>query len=170
MSNDATRPRPMRQKRPVAKHAKRLQAVACAAILTSANAAASQQATTHYAGQRNVLPEVILAPMQVNAEHRAGRGWMLIYRNTLSGPETPDVALQSRRVVLAGLHGPQHAATVFWEILRTPNVNCRNGGAGPCPDRIRVLSVPEGFQAVPEAAWVNEGTVLTIRIIPVLLG
>lgn len=148
----------------------RLFAAVCSVIVAIANAASSDQSVKAYSWQNTPLPEVILAPMQVNEDSVMAGGWILIYRNTSTGPEEPDVEIQSRNLVDLGFPRRRDDAVISWEVLRTPNGPCAKAGSGPCPDRIRVLSVPDGFQAVPEAAWVPEGTYLSIRIVPALIG
>ena len=101
--------------------------------------------------ERRVLPEVMVLPA-------AGEGWVLSYRNGLSGAERPDREV-GRREVAPG-------EWIVWEIARTANDAC----APACPDLIRVLSVPEGFAAWPVGAEVPEGAGLTIVIRPPLLG
>lgn len=145
-------------------------AVACGAVLAITSALPAQQAPIPYDQQQDVFPEVILAPMQVNGIAEIGAGWILIYRNTLAGPSAPEIEVQTRNVPLAERGKRQESASISWEIVRTRNDICTEAGAGPCPDRIRVMSVPEGFLAIPEQAWVDEGTIMSIRIVPALLG
>ena len=116
------------------------------AMLLLAGAAAAEQ------GGRIEIPEVLLVPAV------AGEGWVLSYRNGLSGAERPDREI-GRREVAPG-------DWIVWEIERTRNDAC----APACPDRIRVLEVPEGLAAVPSAAEVPEGASLRIVIRPPLLG
>ena len=170
MSSNPRRPQPMHRIRPKTKLPRHLLAMACGTFMAMAGSVSSQQVGTQNYGQREVLTEVILAPMRVNNGPAAVRGWILIYRNTLTGPEVPNVDFQVRNVFQPGIRGPHNSATISWEILRTPNDTCTQAGAGPCPDRIRVLSVPEGFQAIPESAWIDEGAIMSIRVVPTLLG
>ncbi len=170
MSNNELERQPLLQIRSRAKLPKRLMAVACGAFMMTASAVSSQQAKTPYEGQREVIPEVMLAPMQVKGRPAIEGGWVLFYRNTLSGPKVPDVEIQKRNVTHARIGGQQETVFISWEIVRTRNDLCIKAGSGPCPDRIRVLSVPEGFQAVPSSAWVDEGTIISIHIVPALIG
>lgn len=173
MSNRSNRQKPIRRIRKLAGRSRYWLTVPCAVFMATAGAVSSQQAVTPYVGHDGQLktnPEVLIAPLQFNGGLGSSDGWIIVYRNTLTGPEAPDLERQSRDVVHADPHSPHHIATVAWEILRTSNKTCNETGAGPCPDRIRILSVPEGYQAMPETAWVDEGAILSIRVVPAPLG
>ena len=170
MSDRELGQQPLRQTRSKTELPNCLMAVACGAVMATASGVSSQQAKTPYEGQRDVFPEVILAPMQASGSKAIDGRWILIFRNSLAGPNVPDVEIQEREVTFARNGGQPETATISWEIVRTRNDICIQAGSGPCPDEIRVLSVPEGFQAVPPSAWVGEGTIESIRIVPVLIG
>lgn len=61
-------------------------------------------------------------------------------------------------------------AVISWEIIRTRNNACVEETGSACPDMLRILSVPEGYMAVPESAWVDEGSGLEILIVPNGIG
>ncbi len=81
-----------------------------------------------------------------------------------------DSTTKKRNVTHARVGGQQKNASISWEIVRTRNDICIQADSGPCPDRIRVLSVPDGFQAVPSSGWVDEGMIISIHIVPALIG
>ncbi len=170
MSNNELERQPLLQIRSRVKFPKHLMAVACGAFMVTASAGSSQQAKTPYEGKHEGFPEVMLAPMKVNGSPATEAGWILFYRNTLAGPKVPDVEIQKRNVTHARVGGQQETASISWEIVRTRNDICIQAGSGPCPDRIQVLSVPDGFQAVPSSGWVDEGMIISIHIVPALIG
>ena len=116
------------------------------------------------------LPEAILIPMKVDGKPMANGGWILTFRNGFRGPDAADREIQVRRVTYDDHLEEQVTASVSWEIVRTRNNLCTGQATYPCPDRLRVLAVPEGFVAVPESIWVEEGTSTMIRIIPAGIG
>lgn len=111
------------------------------------------------------LPEVVLVPHCPRGALGAQAGWILTYRNGLSGPEAPDREVGSRPA--RSCDGTPFAATpIAWEIARTRNDACTAADGGPCPDRFRILSVPDGFIAAPQDAEVGEGATARIYIVP----
>ena len=116
------------------------------------------------------LPESILVPLSYSGEKMPNGGWILSYRNGLQGPEAPDREVQIREVTFGD--GGQNSITseISWEILRTRNDACADDEGATCPDRLRVLTIPEGFMAVPASVWVDEGRAVRIFIVPVGIG
>ena len=127
---------------------------------TSADAQADFNAPGH---QRTILPESMLLSIRVEGA-ASPTGWILSHRNSLSGANIPDHETQSRTVVL----DPETEGTgrIVWTINRTRNNRCPEKFPTSCPDHIRIIMVPNGFIAVPEEAWINEGEVLSIYIVP----
>ena len=89
-----------------------LMAVACGAVMATASAVSSQQAMTPYEGQRDVFPEVILATMPASVSTAIDGRWILIFRNTLAGPNVPDVEIEEREVTFARIGGQLETATI----------------------------------------------------------
>ena len=116
------------------------------------------------------LPESILIPLSHNGQKMPNGGWILSYRNGLQGPEAPDREVQIREVTFGDGALASISSEISWEILRIRNDECVEDGEDPCPDRIRVLSVPEGFMAVPEDIWIGEGRSIRIFIVPEGIG
>ena len=97
------------------------------------------------------LPEAMLV-----ASPETG-GWRLSYRNRRSDPATPDREIEIRQ---------RPEGVIVWEIIRTPNNHCHPA----CPDRLRILVIPKGYVAVPEALHVGEGDTAEFLILPAALG
>lgn len=112
------------------------------------------------------IPEVVLVPIRKGSVRNQTGGWVLIYRNFVRDAEATRLDVRSRRV---GLPGLSHEGVITWEITHTLNAKCIDVEGG-CPDQIRVLSVPEGYMAVPESAQVEEREGLRILIIPIVIG
>lgn len=111
------------------------------------------------------LPEAILIPIRSQLSPGVP-GWILTFRNTRRGPDAPDRETGARDVTATGPDGVPVAATIAWEILRTRNDRCSDHPAKDCPDTLRILSVPDGFIAVPKSAIVEEDGVLRVFIVP----
>lgn len=116
------------------------------------------------------LPEAILIPMKHNDQFLVGGGWVLSYVNKPTSPDVPEQELQSRRVTYSDSSNSQISASISWEIRRTRNNLCEGRGQTGCADMIRVLTVPDGFIAIPTEAWIGEGTALRLYIVPAELG
>lgn len=135
-------------------------------LIVAANVVAAQEAWSPVPTEQANLPEVILLPMKIDGRTMAGGGWSLSYRNGLRGSDFPDHEAESRNVTFRDHNGKEVSTTVSWEIVRTQNNQCADRAKELCPDLIRMLSVPNGFVAVPESAWVNEGSSFRILIVP----
>lgn len=139
--------------------------------LTAIPAAGLAQDHLHdFAAPAFELPETILVPIRFEGAIAPQAGWVLTYRNDLRGAKTPDREIEARRVRSPGPDSDSIDGLISWEIVRTRNDSCSSRTNGPCPDTIRVLSVPDGFIAVPEALSVEEGAVLKIHIVPAGIG
>ena len=137
--------------------------VALAAFLATAASAAAQTDIVPPGIFRTAPPESML--LRIRVDGAAGpAGWILSHRNRLSGAETPDHEIRSRTVERAS--ETADPGRIAWEITRTRNDRCPARRDTPCPDFIRILRVPDGFIAVPQEAWVGEGEMLRIYIVP----
>ncbi len=105
-------------------------------------------AAQDFAPTRSVLPEVMLIRSLQQT------GWVLSYTNQLSSAGSPDAEVQTREL-------PE--GIVSWRISRSRNNGCL---PSPCPDSLQILSVPDGYIAVPQAAEVDEEKNVTILIVP----
>lgn len=112
------------------------------------------------------LPDVILVPIRSNIDPGTSGGWILTFRNQLSGPGTPDRDIETRIVTVAGADGAPVVAAITWAITRTRNDRCAQQTGKGCPDLLQILSVPEGFVAVPKSAIVEEQAGQRIFIVP----
>ena len=113
--------------------------------------------------QRYVPPETMLQQIRVDGGPGSS-GWILTHRNRLTGAETPDEEVESRTVEHPFNNGAR--SLIAWTITRTKNDRCPERQKAPCPDFVRIVAVPDGFLAVPQEAWVGEGDVLFIYIVP----
>ena len=116
------------------------------------------------------FPEAILLPIRFDGIALPQAGWILSYRNGLRRPDAPDREIQARRVRAPGSGGDLTDGLISWEVVRTRNNGCASAAGGPCPDTISVLSVPDGFVAVPAVRSVDEGATLQILIVPSGIG
>ena len=114
------------------------------------------------------LPESMLIPLSYDGTAIPTGGWVLIYRNGLQGPDVADREIQIRHV--ASSEGSQPTGVISWEIWRTRNDQCPNHGTGLCPDRLRILSVPDGYIALPGTIWVEEGKSIRVLFVPDVIG
>ena len=112
------------------------------------------------------IPAAILIPIRNESLPNSNGGWVLVYRNLVRGAQTPNADIHSRSV---DVPGSMKEAVITWEITHTVNNKCTDAVEG-CPDQIRVLSVPEGYVAVPQSAQVNEREGLRVLIIPIVVG
>jgi hypothetical protein len=119
-----------------------------------------QDLSTLYQPSRFVPPEVILIPVSFNSKTEANR-WRLVYRNGLHGAHAPTLLTETRIV-------PSGAIT--WRITRTHNAPCVERTGSACPDMLQILSVPDGYIAVPDRVWVEEGDGVQVLIIPNQIG
>lgn len=112
------------------------------------------------------IPQVMLLPFPGRDGAFGPTGWVLIYRNTLSTHDTSATETGTRTIELAGPAGMPQIATITWQIAHTANNRCAAPGHTGCPDTLRILSVPEGFVAVPRSAIVQEHAVQRVFIVP----
>lgn len=112
------------------------------------------------------FPEAILVPIRSSIDPGGTGGWILTFRNQLSGPDTPDREVETRTITTAGTGGAPVVAVIAWAITRTRNDRCAQQTGKGCPDTIEILSVPAGFIAVPKSATVEEQAVQRIFIVP----
>ena len=141
-----------------------------AGLIAAAPAIAEDWQPVINPGPAATLPEAILVPILWDGSPVPNGGWILTYRNALTGSEVALRDVESREVSVRDLAGDTLRARISWEITRTPNSSCAAADLGPCPDQIRVLSVPDGFLAVPDAAVVDEGAALRIYIVPAAIS
>lgn len=139
--------------------------IACISVLTTAHPVKAQEYVSPYPRPHVSLPETILVPIRNERGSQTGGGWMLTYRNCYSSPDVPAREVHSRTVTWKA-QARTIGGSVSWEIIRTPNNECTDYSGGPCPDTIRILSVPQGFVAVPNIERVNEGENRIIYIVP----
>ena len=112
----------------------------------------------------NNLPAVVIIPIRQDSQPFTGGGWILVYRNLERPAQTPSVGHHSQSVYLPGMLAE---GLITWEITHTQNEKCSSSTGGPCPDLIYILSVPDGFVAVPESAQVDERDGLRIFVVPI---
>jgi hypothetical protein len=129
-----------------------------------------QELPSQFAGPRFAPPETMLVPMNSSAQSTSPSGWQLLYKNGLHGPEDPVLVTETRTVTLGVTNGRTTTGLISWQIFRTRNDTCAGATTRQCPDRFQVLSVPEGFIALPESAWVEEGEGLRVFIVPAGFG
>ena len=113
------------------------------------------------------IPESIIIPIQNARTQKGSDGWVLVYRNLVRSAQTPNTDLRFQSVKVPGT---LRDGVIKWEILHTENEECLETVEVGCPDLIRILSVPEGYIAIPESAQVNERDGLRIFIVPLLIG
>ena len=133
------------------------------ALLASAAPGIAQSDSAPYSAARFVMSESLLLPIQ-NENHGTPVGWILSYRNNYTGSETEDHQILSRAT--PPTLGASRFGTIVWEISRTRNDSCPDSTSTPCPDFVRVITVPDGFTSVPQKAWVDEGSTLNFYIVP----
>ena len=130
----------------------------------------AQTVPTPIAGSGYSLPEAMIVPIKTRGRADITAGWVLLYRNKLLGLQVPNVAVDGRTVILhPGAEG-ETTGLITWKITRTRNDSCAGATIQPCADRIEILSVPEGYRAFPESAWVNEENGIQIFIVPAGIG
>ena len=139
---------------------------ACAAIAVTTTECTAQDMPTPFA-KRHTAPEAILVPMALDGRASGHVGWILSYRNNLRGSDAPNREIQTRQVTTSDQNEGTTLGSISWEITRTQNNVCPDWQQARCPDQIRVLSVPDGFMAVPEQTWIREGSGLRIYIVQV---
>ena len=139
--------------------------VACILVLIIVRPVQAQEYSSLYLKLLPSLPETILVPIKSEQNSQAGSGWMLTYRNGYSPEEAMDREVQSRDVTWLS-NNQLIDGLISWEIIRTRNSACTDSVGGPCPDTIRVLSVPHGFVVVPSIEEVKEGAARVIFIVP----
>lgn len=142
---------------------------AFATLVLTATAGVAQSKSTPPI-KRHTVPEVLLVPIALDGVPAGHGGWILSYRNTLTGLESPEREIQTRQVPLSNHREGANLRSIAWEITRTRNNDCVDWRQTRCQDQIRVLSVPDGFMAVPNQAWIREGAGLRIYIVPVGLS
>ncbi len=135
-------------------------------ILSVALVTAGTAGADPYFYHPDPMPEAFLVALKPTGTGAIHPGWVLSYQNTLTGPEVPDVEVQSRTVTLVSDTGETTEHLVSWEITRTSNTSCPDTGKDTCPDRLRLLSFPQGFAAWPYQAWVDEGDHMRVLIVP----
>ncbi len=146
-----------------------LELIICTAIafgLTSQ----SLQAEEPYDTPVPFIPETFVAPIKNSGGSAKSLGWVLIYRNQLTMPKSSIRDVQSQTVRVGGVSGNPIEGTISWRIQHSENSSCNDLEGGPCPDSIQVLSVPEGFIAVPDSALVSESEKLLIYIVRAEIG
>ena len=144
--------------------------MAAIALTTATNASSADDAYAPVSAIRTVSPETILVPLKVNGSLGADGGWILTYSNALSDTDVPDREVQSRRVTFVDHTGSGVSSLISWEITRTQNNKCATHALKLCPDMLRVLKLPDGFLAVPESVWVDEGSSVRVKIVPAVIG
>lgn len=138
-------------------------------LITMGTPSFAQDELKLYLEPRFIPPEAVLIPIQSDG-HSESRRWRLSYHNRLTGSETPDSLIETRVVLLNNDNGRPSFGIVSWKIVRTRNDQCVQATGSSCPDMIHVLTVPEGYLAIPDDAWVDEGDTLQILIVPNRIG
>lgn len=138
--------------------------VASVAIVFLAGEMQAQESPLGVIAPSVELPETILVPMRSDGRILPYGGWELVFRNMRRGLNAPIEQIESTSVSYKDSNGDDVVDHIVWEILRTANSPCEAKGGNPCPDTITVISIPEGFLAVPESARVNEGSFAKILI------
>lgn len=136
-------------------------------VTAVANAGSAGEASSPPRMAYQDLPEAILLPLKHEGKLAAGGGWVLSYRNGLTGTDQPEREAQSRYVTHSDRANTPTTSLISWEITRTPNNLCPEAA---CPDMIRIIAVPDGFIAIPESAWIEEGETLRTYIVPAGIG
>lgn len=113
------------------------------------------------------VPDSVIIPTGNNEDQASNSGWVLVYRNLVTSTATPNSDVRSKPVKLPN---SKTLGVITWEIIHTENRNCLREVYYGCPDQIEILSVPEGYMAVPERAEVAEREGLKIYIVPILIG
>ena len=139
-------------------------------LVVAANVGAAQDAWSPVPAEQASPPEAMLLPTKIDGRVMAGGGWVLSYRNGLRGSDFPDREVEIRNVTFRDHTGEQISATVSWEITRTQNNRCADHAEELCPDMLKMQLVPDGFIAVPESVWINEGASTRILIVPAGIG
>lgn len=139
-------------------------------MLVSAGPTGAQTVPTVVAGPRYVPPEAMIIPFNADGQSVAGDGWLLLYHNEQLGSQAPNIVIDSRRVTLRVDKESKPDGVITWKIVRTRNDSCVSATVQSCPDKIEILSVPDGFRAFPESAWVDEGHGIQIYIVRAGIG
>jgi len=143
---------------------RRWQSSAMLVLAFFATPATAQEGVTFWQ-PRYEAPEAILLPLNPGSDG-AVQSWRLSYRNGLRGSSSPDTDIETRIVEIRTAEGAFARALISWRIERTHNDNCVSVLGSGCPDKIRILTWPEGYGAFPESASVEEGQSLEIYIVP----
>lgn len=143
--------------------------VTLSTLITIGTPSFAQDELKMYLEPRFTPPEALLIP--VHSEGQAGsRKWRLSYHNGLTSSDTPDTMIETRVVPLNTDDGRPSFGIISWKIIRTRNDLCVQTTGSSCPDMIQVLTVPEGYLAIPDGASVNEGDTFQILIVANRIG
>ena len=118
-------------------------------VTAVANAGSAGEASSPPRMAYQDLPEAILLPLKHEGKLAAGGGWVLSYRNGLTGTDQPEREAQSRYVTHSDRANTPTTSLISWEITRTPNNLCPEAALrrqwatlDPCHERrIRVQLV-----------------------------
>jgi len=136
--------------------------LAMTGLLGSPGTGSAQASFETFGAGRAAIPETLLLPVRLEDAVDPAY-WVLSHRNGYSASEALDREVQARMVKSPS--GSRGSDEIVWEIVRTLNDHCASADI-PCPDLVRVVSVPHGFTSVPKQAWVNEGAVHRFYIVP----
>ncbi len=139
--------------------------VLCQVICLAGPPSHAQQTATSFLPVRYAPPDVILVPLP-----EPQLGWRLTYRNRLQGADAADTETETRTIRVRGTDDTHVASTISWRLTRTPNAECLAETGTPCPDKLEILTVPDGFAAFPKSMWVREGAGMEVFIVPNGIG
>lgn len=134
-------------------------------LIAATTPTADADEADHAPKARLDLPETMILPFSPDGARGELVGWTILHKNTETGPGHAQIE-HLRRIVR---HRGRDLVIVV-EIERTRNDGCEGSGERGCPDRLRVLSLPVGFMAVPSGGEIPEGAVLRVLVVPALTG